>query len=280
MAATLSAPGELDDRERAAVRELLFALADDEFVLADRYTEWQCQGPTLEADVAVANVAQDELGHARLWYDLLQDFGPTESELIWERDPEAFRHSTLVERPFATGEWGDAVVRSYFYDVAEDLRLEALEGTSYPRIADRVGKVRGEEHYHREHAQNWLERLCEDEAGRSRVQAAVDDLFPHALTLFVPTDREADIVDLGIRPTPIEQLRDDWLTIVGTFLDGLGVDLPMAPDDDPDDYLPAAVGRDGSHTDAWFRQFNALTYTYRMLDREEATRLMPDPDDV
>ncbi|WP_254536597.1 1,2-phenylacetyl-CoA epoxidase subunit PaaC [Halomarina litorea] len=278
--AVLGTPGELSEREREAVQSLLFALADDEFVLADRYTEWQCQGPTLEADIAIANIAQDELGHARLWYDLLQDFGPSESELIWERDPEAFRHSTLVERPFAAGDWADAVVRSYLYDVAEFLQLEALTETTYPRIADRVGKVRGEEHYHREHAQNWLERLCEDEAGRRRVQDAVDELFPHALTLFVPTEHEADIVELAIRPTPIDQLRDEWLSIVGTFLDGLGVSLPMDPDDDPDEFLPGARGRDGSHTDPWFRQFNELTYTYRMLDRTEAPRLMPDPDDV
>lgn len=280
MAATLGSPGELDERERQAVQELLFALADDEFVLADRYTEWQCQGPTLEADIAIANIAQDELGHARLWYDLLQDFGSSESELIWERDPDAFRHSTLVERPFDSGDWADAVVRSYLYDVAEYLQLEALTETTYPRIADRVGKVKGEESYHREHAQNWLERLCESERGRRRVQEAVEELFPYALTLFVPTDREADIVELGIRPTPVAELREDWLRIVGTFLDGLDVRLPASPDDDPDELLPVAVGRDGTHTDAWFRQFNELTYTYRMLDRTEARRLMPDPDDV
>jgi ring-1,2-phenylacetyl-CoA epoxidase subunit PaaC len=277
--ATLGRPDQLDDREREAVEALLFALADDEFALADRYTEWQVRGPTLEADIAVANIAQDELGHARLWYDLLQDFGPEEHELLWERDPADFRHATLAERPFERGDWADAVVRGYLYDAAERLRLEALADTSYPRIADRVGKVRGEESYHREHARNWLERLCEDGEGRRRVQRAVDELFPHALTLFVPTDREADIVELGLRPIPVERLREAWFDAVGSFLGGLGVGLPADDAADAVDLLPERRGRDGRHTDAWFQQFDELTRTYRLLDRSAAPRLMPDPDD-
>lgn len=126
-AAELPEPDGLDEQEQAAVEALLFALADDEFVLAERYTEWQVVSPTLESDLALSNIAQDELGHARLWYDLLQDFGYTESELIFERDPADFTHSTLVELPFEEGDWADAIVRGYLYDVAEQLRLEALE---------------------------------------------------------------------------------------------------------------------------------------------------------
>ena len=288
----LGGPDDLSERERAAVETCLRALADDEFVLAERYTEWQVRGPTLESDLAVANIAQDELGHARLWYDLLEDFGHTEPDLIWERDPADFRHATLVERPFERGDWADAVVRGFCYDEFEALRLDALTDTEYPRIADRVGKVRGEESYHRQHARNWLERLTDggsppstpgDGTARERVQAALDRLFPHALTLFEPTDREADIVDLGVRPTPLSALRRDWLAEVVPFLTGLGLTLPLASDADDaaiDALLPPERGRDGSHTDAWFDLYDEATFTYRQLDRDEAPRLMADPDDA
>ncbi|MFC5971460.1 1,2-phenylacetyl-CoA epoxidase subunit PaaC [Halomarina salina] len=277
-AEALGAPGDLSEREREAVEALLYQLADDEFVVADRYTDWQCQGPTLEADIAIANIAQDELGHARLWYDLLEDFGYEESELIWERPADDFRHATLCEQQFDSGDWADAVVRSYLYDVAEFLQLEALADTTYPRIADRIEKVQGEEHYHREHAQNWLERLCEDSDGTQRVQQAVDDLYPYALTLFEGTGKEADIVDLGLRPTPLSQLRAEWYDITGAFLDGLGVSVPE--ESELDDLVVEQTGRDGSHTEDWQRQYNELTYTYRMLDRTEARRLMVDPDEA
>jgi ring-1,2-phenylacetyl-CoA epoxidase subunit PaaC len=287
---SLGGPDELDDRERAAVEAELRCLADDEFVVTERYTEWQVRGPTLESDIGIANIAQDELGHARLWYDLLEDFGYDQVDLIWERDPADFRHSTLVERPFESGDWADCIVRAYFYDTYEHLRLESLTETTYPRIADRVGKVLGEEDYHREHAQNWLERLCEDggtpkgsreggEAaeGRKRVQQAVDRLFPYALTLFAHTDHEEDIVDLGIRSDSLSELREEWRTIVSSFLTGLGVDVPVA---DHDELLPEAIGRDGTHTDAWPDLYNEFTFTYEQLGRSEAPALMPDPDEA
>jgi ring-1,2-phenylacetyl-CoA epoxidase subunit PaaC len=285
----LGGPDELSEREQAAVEACLRALADDEFVLAERYTEWQVRGPTLESDLAVANIAQDELGHARLWYDLLEDFGYTESDLIWERDPGTFRHATLVERPFEEGDWADAIVRGFLYDEFEHLRLDALAETEYPRIADRVGKVQGEEHYHREHARNWLERLAEGRGdgdpsnGHRRVQEALDRLFPHALTLFTPTEREPDIVELGVRPTPLSDLREAWLDTVGPVLSDLGFTVPVAPDSHPeavDTLLPAERGRDGSHTDAWSALYDELTFTYRQLDRREAPRLMADPDEA
>ena len=276
-AGPLGGPDDLSDRERAAVEAELRCLADDEFVLAERYTEWQVRGPTLEADVGVANIAQDELGHARLWYDLLEDFGHDQVDLIWERDPSDFRHATLVEQPFETGDWADCVVRGYLYDTYERLRLESLEGTTYPRIADRVGKVLGEEDYHREHAHNWLERLSEDSEGRHRLQDALDRLFPHALTLFEPTEYESDVLELGIRPDPLDDLRDEWRAIVTSFLSGLELEVP---DGEYDALLPDERGRDGSHTSAWGSLHDEFTFTYRQLGRSEAPSLMPDPDEA
>ncbi|EMA50917.1 MULTISPECIES: 1,2-phenylacetyl-CoA epoxidase subunit PaaC [Halococcus] len=285
MAATadLSAPGELSDREREAIEALLYRLADDEFVIADRYTDWQVHAPTIESDIAIANIAQDELGHARLWYDLLEDFGYTEPDLIWERDPDTFRHSTLCELPFAEGDWADAIVRSYLYDEAEHLRLEALEDSSSPRIRDRIGKVTSEEDYHREHAENWLRRLAGGDEGRERVQDAVDRLFPHALSLFEPVGEiEDDIDDLGLRTRTLEDMRAEWIETVTDTLTGIGIDVerPRVKDGRvAEEDLPEHVGRDGDHTEHWRTHFDEITNTYRELDRHDATRLMEDPDD-
>lgn len=285
MAATadLSAPGDLSDREREAVEALLYRLADDEFVIADRYTDWQVHAPTIESDIAIANIAQDELGHARLWYDLLEDFGYTEPDLIWERDPDAFRHSTLCELPFAEGDWADAIVRSYLYDEAEHLRLWALEESSSPRIRDRIGKVTSEEDYHREHAENWLRRLASGDEGRKRVQEAVDRLFPYALGLFEPVDEvEDDIDDLGLRTRPLEDMRAEWVETVTDTLTAIRIDVERPRIEDgrvAEEDLPEHVGRDGDHTEHWRTQFDEITNTYRELERHDATRLMEDPDD-
>lgn len=286
-AGTYAGPDDLNDTERAALEELLFRLADDEYVTGERYVEWQIFAPTLESDLAYANIAQDEYGHARLWYDLLQTFGYREADLLWERAPGEFRHSTLVEQPFAEGDWADAVVRSYLYDTAEILRLEALTDTSYAPLADRVPKAIDEEGYHREHAQSWLERLTlgSDETASSEettaegedptreshrtVQAALNRLFPHALTLFAPGEYADDIVAFGFQTETLDEMRDQWLDTTIPYLESLGLTVP-----DPDDAArPAARGRDGSHTDAWFDLHADFTATYHELDFDQPTRL-------
>lgn len=285
---SLPAPDELTDEQQEAVEHLLYSLADDEFVVAERYTEWQVRSPTLESDLALANIAQDELGHARLWYDLLEDFGYTESELVWERDPDAWRHSTLVEQPFADGDWADAIVRSYLYDQAEYIRLAALEESSYPRIRDRVPKIVQEEDYHREHAENWMRRLAEEKQGLERLQDAFDRLFPYALTLFAPTDEAVDdrIDELGLRTEPLAVMREEWLDVVVPFFEDLGVsvddaELPEQYDVHHSEFeLPEHVGRDQTHTDAWFDLQEEFTNTYRKLDRHQANRIMKDPDEA
>ena len=261
--------GVLDDEDAEAVRTYLLALADDELVAAERYTEWQVRAPTLESDIALSNIAQDELGHARLWYDLVERFGDDETDLIWERDPADFRHSTLVELPFEEGDWADAIVRHHLYDVAEDVRLHAIERSAVAPIRDRVGKVLDEEDYHLEHADSWLERLAADEEGHRRLQAALDRLFPYALTLFEPTAHEGTIDALGVRTESLAEMREEWLTRVEGTLEGVGLEVPDANPATP-------AGRDTDHTDHWPQLHDEMTETYRELGRDSATVIMDE----
>ncbi|MFB6361563.1 MAG: 1,2-phenylacetyl-CoA epoxidase subunit PaaC, partial [Halobacteriales archaeon] len=236
---------------------------------------WQVRSPTLESDLALSNIAQDEIGHARLWYDLLEDFGHDEMDLIWDREAADFKHSTLCELPFDEGDWTDVILRSYLYDVAEAIRLEALLDSSYPRIRDRVEKVLGEEDYHVQHGRRWLERLAESADGRDRLQSALDRLGPHATTLFEPADEalETRIDDLGLRSATLAEMRAEWLETVSAFLASLDLEFgePTSPD---------AIGRDGHHTDHWAAQHDEITAAYRELGRDRVPRIMKDPDDV
>lgn len=265
----LGDPGNLSERERQAVEAQLFRIADDEYVQAERYTFWQVRAPTLESDLAVANNSQDELGHARLWYEAIQQFGYTEESLLFESNPEDFQHSTLVELPFEKGDWADAVVRAYLYDVAEDIRLSALEDSSYEIIRDRTSTIQGEEDYHVEHAQSWIERMVLDDDAVGRVQAALNRLYPYALTLFEPVgDVESDIEAFGIRTMSLDEMHTAWENRVEAFLTGLDLDVPT------DAEVAEHIGRDNNHTDDWATLFEEMTSSYRNLDRDEATVIM------
>ena len=63
--------GDLDAATRAALAELLLSMADDEFVIGFWDSEWTGIAPMLEEDVAFSSLAQDEIGHARLLYEML-----------------------------------------------------------------------------------------------------------------------------------------------------------------------------------------------------------------
>lgn len=272
--ADLGDPTELSEDEQRAVEAQLFRLADDELVQAERYTFWQVRAPTLESDLAVSNNAQDELGHARLWYDAIQQLGYSEESLIYEGDPSDFQHSTLVELPFEEGDWADAVVRAYLYDVAEDIRLAALAESSYAPIRDRTERIQGEEGYHLEHARSWLERMSLDDDASGRVQAAIDKLYPYALTIFEPVgDVESDIEQLGIRSQSLDEMRSEWAERVESFLTEQGFAVPT-------DAEPATpIGRNNEHTDDWHTLHEEMTSAYRNLGRDSATVLMDEDDE-
>ncbi|KOX94074.1 phenylacetic acid degradation protein PaaC [Haloarcula rubripromontorii] len=270
----LGGPTDLSEEAQRAVEAQLLRLADDELIQAERYTFWQVRAPTLESDLSISNNAQDELGHARLWYDAVQQLGYSEESLIYESDPSDFQHSTFVELPFAEGDWADAIVRAYLYDVAEDIRLSALEDSSYETIRNRTSRIQGEEGYHLEHAESWLDRMALDEEASERVQAAIDNLYPYALTLFEPVgDVEADIERLGIRTMTLDEMRTEWETRVESFLTELGFDVPT-------DAAPATpTGRDNEHTDHWHDLHEQMTSSYRNLGRDKATLIMAADDE-
>src|SRR6476659_8243821 len=110
-----------NDRQ-VALHELLLALADDEFVTGYANSEWTGIAPVLEEDIAFSSLAQDELGHARLFYQLLAELSRCDLDaLAYGRAPSGFRNAQLVER--ARGDWAYSVSRQFLYDTADYLRL-------------------------------------------------------------------------------------------------------------------------------------------------------------
>ena len=274
---SIDGPENLSATEREALEALLFRLADDELVIGERYQDWIVKAPTLESDLSLANITQDEFGHARLWYTLLKDVGYEESDLIYERDPNDFANATLVELAFADGDWADVVVRGFLYDQAEAVRLRTMTDSTYAPLADRVPKVLREEEYHRDYSQNWLVQLTSEEQGRSRVQAAVDRLVPYALTLFEgSTDVDETIVDAGLRNEPLSALRDEWLDIVALSLETYGISVPDVAHLEAS--MPDAIGRNGTHTADWVDLHDEMTLAYRRLGRDDTERVMDDPE--
>ena len=160
--------------------DLLLSIADDELILGWRNSEWTGIAPFLEEDVAFSSIAQNEIGHARALYDLAAaELGTTADELAFDRKPEEYRCAPLVE--LRRLEWARTIARHWLYETADEIRLAALKASNDSEIAGVAAKMDREEVYHRMHAEMWVDRLLSTDDGRSRLNEAVDELWPYAL---------------------------------------------------------------------------------------------------
>jgi ring-1,2-phenylacetyl-CoA epoxidase subunit PaaC len=151
----------------------LLEIADDELVLGWRDSEWTGIAPLLEEDVAFSSIAQNEIGHARALYELVaRERGTTADELAFDRAPEEYRNSRLVELRLL--DWEKTIARHWLYEQADAARLEQLKQSEDPEIAGLAAKIDREEAYHRMHAKMWFDRL----ENEPRFVAALDELRP------------------------------------------------------------------------------------------------------
>lgn len=219
----------LADPIKEVLAERLLAMADDELILGHRDSEWCGHAPILEEDIAFANLAIDEQGHAAIWYRLHTEIVGEDPEtypdkLAFLRPPGEFRNAPLVELP--KGDWSFSMLRQYLFDVAEIALMERLAKSSYQPLADAAAKIQSEEFYHLRHTQLWVRRLgLGTSESHSRMQTALDVLWPYVIQYFEPLSGETALVDADVFPS-----RTDWQAgwegqIVG-FLEGANLTLP------------------------------------------------------
>ncbi len=206
----------------------LLQLADSALVLGQRNAEWCGHAPVLEEDIALANISLDQIGQARLLYQLaaariqadaalaaqhahLQgarvDGALTEDTLAFFRDVPEFRNHTLVELPHrgplastATGDrdWATTLVRNFLYSTLMGLLWEALQHSRDAGLAAIAAKSLKEVRYHVRHSRDWLVRMGDGtDQSQRRAQAALDHLLPYTREFWTPGDAEAQAAANG-----------------------------------------------------------------------------------
>jgi ring-1,2-phenylacetyl-CoA epoxidase subunit PaaC len=225
-----------------ALKDLLYQLADDDLVIGHRASEWLGLAPEIEEDVAFSSISQDEVGHAVFYYNLLTELGEDVADkLAFERLPHVRRNAVMLERE--NGDWAHTIVRHWFYDIFEDLRLQALEKSAYVPLRQGAFKIRREEFYHNLHHDLWFRRLIS--AGgeaRHRMEAAIAVLWNDVPSLFDLGPHEEVLQQCGILPVTSAELRKAWCDKVAGVMSELGCQVPTQ-------WCVASDGR-RRHTDA------------------------------
>lgn len=250
-------------------------LGDDALVLAHRLSEWCSRAPDLEEDIALANIALDLIGQARLLLNraAAADPGvvpalpegspvPAEDALAFFRDDAAFRNVRMAEVP--NGDFAETMTRVLLMSTWRLALLERLTGSRDPVLAAVAAKGVKEVAYHRDFAAQWFVTLARGtDESRRRLLAALDGLWPLWPELLAthPVERELAAAGVGVDPFDLTAEVDRVLDEVLTAAD---VARPDAP---PLAGVRGRTGRDGLHTEALSRMLAEMQVVARAHPR-------------
>jgi ring-1,2-phenylacetyl-CoA epoxidase subunit PaaC len=226
---------------KKAVEPLLLSLADDELVIGHRHSEWTGWAPHIEEDIAFSSIAQDEIGHANLFFGMLAEVTETSvDELALGRKASEYTNALICERH--NEDWAYTLARHFLYDSAERIRLTSFARSSYKPLAEVCEKLLREERYHQLHADAWFQRLSRGPVeGRHEFAMQLGKTVPDAVGLFEGTSWEPGAVENGIMPESFEELLQRWLDDVVGRIEDAGLPLEWDPDDDAE-FVPTSAG--------------------------------------
>jgi ring-1,2-phenylacetyl-CoA epoxidase subunit PaaC len=191
--------------------------ADDALILGHRTSEWTGHAPLLEEELALANIALDLIGQARLLYaEAGAITGQTEDQLAYLRDAPAWRNALIMELP--NGDFTFTIARLLVVSAASDLFWRAATASKNTALAAIAAKAEKETAYHVRHAAEWLVRLGDGTPqSHRRAQDALDALWPYSGELFEPDAADRTLIDAGVLPDP-DRLRPTWDALISDTL--------------------------------------------------------------
>lgn len=218
-------------------------LADDALVLGHRLSEWTSRAPTLEEEMALANIALDLIGEARSLYGYAGEAegrGRSEDDLAYFRDEAEFRNLLVNELP--NGDFAVTVVRQVLVSAFMLPYWQALKGSRDATLAAIAAKAEKEVAYHLRHGSEWLVRLGDGtDESRARAIAALDELWPWTGEMFEMDGAERALVEAGVA-VDREAIRPVWSRTVDEVLDEATLSRPR-------DGFMQTGGRRGVHTE-------------------------------
>ena len=207
------------------VAEFALRLGDDALILAQRLGHWISRAPELEEDVALGNIALDELGHARSFLSYAGGLdGRSEDDLAYLRREHEFRSAALFEQP--NGDFAVTIARQFVVSYYQFELYRRLTSSTDSTLAGIAAKAVKEVDYHRDHSAQWVLRLAlgTDESRRRMIQA-FKVVWPFVDELFRDDELTGRLSEAGAAPQP-SSLREDFDRLTGEIMAEAELEVP------------------------------------------------------
>ena len=239
-------------------------LGDDALIMSHRLQQWLARAPELEEDTALANIALDLLGQARLLLTragAADGSGRTEDDFAFGRTEREFRNVRLAE--VTDADFAGLIARLLVFSTWRLALLARLRSSADPVLAAVAAQGVKELTYHRDYAAQWLIRLGDGtDYSRERMEAGLAAVAPLVPELFEPSAVEQRLAAVGVAVDPAG-LRAEFDAVLGQVLaagrTGLAETPALAG-------VSGQAGRDGVHTEAM---------GYLLAELQSVARAMP-----
>ncbi len=234
----------VDSSLHGSLSKFLIALGDDGLILGHRLAEWCGHAPQLEEDIALANIALDEIGRANVFLKMageLEADGRDQDRLAYFRNTVEFRNLLLVEQP--NRDFGHTIARQFLYDSYVVPLCSVISASENPILAGLAKKASKEVTYHLRHSSRWVVRLGDGTPeSHRRIQEAIDELWTYTDELFDLPEGAENLIESGILPASFRTIRETWMVTVQDTLDEATLNVPS-------DQFMRRGGRNGQHSE-------------------------------
>ncbi|ROH95569.1 1,2-phenylacetyl-CoA epoxidase subunit PaaC [Chryseobacterium daecheongense] len=240
-----------------ALFNYLLKLADDSFIMGQRLSEWCGKGPYLEEDIALTNIALDELGQANNFYHYasrVADNGKSEDDLAFLRYEHEYVNAHWVELP--NEDYAQTVLKVYVFSVYQKLMYEALSNSADEELSAIAQKSLKEVKYHYTHASSWMKIFAQGtEESRERLVKAIDNIWEYTKGLFAKVEGEDDLIALNIASN-VDELYQQFISITEKDFQDFGLEYLK-------DHFMQPKSRTGYHTEYFGYIICELQYMQR-----------------
>ena len=236
-----------DGVDAAALAAYCLMLGDDALVYSHRLQQWMTRLPELEEETALANIALDLLGQARMLLaraGLAEGNGRQEDQLAFFRDEHEFLNVRLVEALDA--DFAELAGRLLIFSAWRLALFSQLAESADPVLAAIAAKGVKELTYHRDYAAQWVIRLGDGTPlSHAKMQAALGAVWPLVEELFEADSVTAALPGVAADPAGV---RGEVGAVLDAVLAAATLDRPGSA---PMARVAGKSGRDGVHTEAF-----------------------------